>query len=197
MMCETCPHEEYCIPDECELICTQKNSDLCANRSRKTQKKSTTLNLSQKQDFVKEEQTMELNINVQGTVKVVLDTAFDIERLLTVLTPVSPGKESESKSAPKPAEKTAKKTQARKAEETKTVYVDPDPEPAAAEIVEKEPLSESEVTELRKSVANYIHADESNKAKVKDWLSSHNLRRVPDITKDLLDEFYAFLGVRK
>lgn len=141
---------------------------------------------------------MDLNINVNGTVKVVLDTAFDVEKLAAVL----------AGSLAAPAEKSAEEKPAKKhhvaktakAEPMKPIAVEPAtvPEPkkneAVAEAPAKEPLSEDEISALRKAVADFIHADEGNKTKVKDWLTAHHLSRVPDITKDLLAEFNTFVG---
>lgn len=130
---------------------------------------------------------MDLNVNVNGTVKVVLDTAFDVEKLAAMLvgTLASPVEQQRGE------EKPAKKQCAAKAAKAEPAVM---PEPKQNEAPAKEPLSEEEVTALRKAVADFIHADEGNKTKVKDWLTAHHLSRVPDITKDLLAEFNAFVG---
>lgn len=137
---------------------------------------------------------MDLNVNVNGTVKVVLDAAFDVEKLAAMLvgTLASP---AEPRDEEKPAKK-QRAAKAAKAEPAEPVAAEPDvaPEPKKDEAPAKEPLSEEEVTALRKAVADFIHADEGNKTKVKDWLTAHHLSRVPDITKDLLAEFNAFVG---
>ena len=137
---------------------------------------------------------MDLNVNVNGTVKVVLDAAFDVEKLAAMLvgTLASP---TERHDEEKPAKK-QRAAKAAKAEPAEPVAAEPAvaPEPKKDEAPVKEPLSEEEVTALRKAVADFIHADEGNKTKVKDWLTAHHLSRVPDITKDLLAEFNAFVG---
>lgn len=137
---------------------------------------------------------MDLNVNVNGTVKVVLDAAFDVEKLAAMLAGALA-----SPAGPRDEEKPAKKpraAKAAKAEPAEPVAAEPAvmPEPKQNEAPAKEPLSEEEVTALRKAVADFIHADEGNKTKVKDWLTAHHLSRVPDITKDLLAEFNAFVG---
>lgn len=137
---------------------------------------------------------MDLNVNVNGTVKVVLDAAFDVEKLTAMLaeTLASPAERHDEE---KPAKK-QRAAKAAKAEPAEPVAAEPAvaPEPKKDEEPVKEPLSEEEVTALRKAVADFIHADEGNKMKVKDWLTAHHLSRVPDITKDLLAEFNAFVG---
>lgn len=137
---------------------------------------------------------MDLNVNVNGTVKVVLDAAFDVEKLAAMLagTLASPAERYDEE---KPAKK-QRAAKAAKAEPAEPVAAEPAvaPEPKKDEAPVKEPLSEEEVTALRKAVADFIHADEGNKTKVKDWLTAHHLSRVPDITKDLLAEFNAFVG---
>ncbi|WP_301962486.1 hypothetical protein [uncultured Megasphaera sp.] len=137
---------------------------------------------------------MDLNVNVNGTVKVVLDAAFDVEKLAAMLAGAlaSP---AEQRDEEKPAKK-PRAAKAAKAEPAEPVAAEPAaaPEPKKDEAPAKEPLSEEEVTALRKAVADFIHADEGNKTKVKDWLTAHHLSRVPDITKDLLAEFNAFVG---
>ena len=132
---------------------------------------------------------MDLNVNVNGTVKVILDAAFDVEKLAAVLAG------SLARDEEKPAKK-PRAAKAAKAEPAEPVAAEPAvmPEPKQNEAPAKEPLSEEEVTALRKAVADFIHADEGNKTKVKDWLTAHHLSRVPDITKDLLAEFNAFVG---
>lgn len=137
---------------------------------------------------------MDLNVNVNGTVKVVLDAAFDVEKLAAMLAGALA-----SPAEPRDEEKPAKKpraAKAAKAEPAEPVAAEPAValEPKKDEAPAKEPLSEEEVTALRKAVADFIHADEGNKTKVKDWLTAHHLNRVPDITKDLLAEFNAFVG---
>ena len=138
---------------------------------------------------------MDLNVNVNGTVKVVLDTAFDVEKLAAMLvgTLASPVEQRHDEEKPAKKQRAAK---AAKAEPAEPVAAEPAvaPEPKKDEEPVKEPLSEEEVTALRKAVADFIHADEGNKTKVKDWLTAHHLSRVPDITKDLLAEFNAFVG---
>lgn len=137
---------------------------------------------------------MDLNVNVNGTVKVVLDAAFDVEKLTAMLagTLASPAERHDEE---KPVKK-QRAAKAAKAEPAEPVAAEPAvmPEPKKDEAPVKEPLSEEEVTALRKTVADFIHADEGNKTKVKDWLTAHHLSRVPDITKDLLAEFNAFVG---
>lgn len=137
---------------------------------------------------------MDLNVNVNGTVKVVLDAAFDVEKLAAMLagTLASPAERHDEE---KPVKKQCA-AKAAKAEPAEPVAAEPAvmPEPKKDEAPVKEPLSEEEVTALRKAVADFIHADEGNKTKVKDWLTAHHLSRVPDITKDLLAEFNAFVG---
>lgn len=137
---------------------------------------------------------MDLNVNVNGTVKVVLDAAFDVEKLAAMLagTLAAP---AEQRGEEKPAKK-PRAAKAAKAKPAEPVAAEPAaaPEPKKDEAPAKEPLSEEEVTALRKAVADFIHADEGNKTKVKDWLTAHHLSRVPDITKDLLAEFNAFVG---
>lgn len=131
---------------------------------------------------------LNVNVNVNGMVKVVLDAAFDVEKLAAMLAGALA-----SPAEPRDEEKPAK---AAKAEPAEPVAAEPAvmPEPKQNEAPTKEPLSEEEVTALRKAVADFIHADEGNKTKVKDWLTAHHLSRVPDITKDLLAEFNAFVG---
>lgn len=132
---------------------------------------------------------MDLNVNVNGTVKVVLDAAFDVEKLTAMLaeTLASPAEQCDE-------EKPAKKQRAAKAAKAEPAEPAAVPEPKKDEAPAKEPLLEEEVTALRKAVADFIHADEGNKTKVRDWLTAHHLSRVPDITKDLLAEFNAFVG---
>ena len=137
---------------------------------------------------------MDLNVNVNGTVKVVLDAAFDVEKLAAMLAGAL-ALPAEQRDEEKPAKK-PRAAKAAKAEPTEPVAAEPAValEPKKDEAPAKEPLSEEEVTALRKAVADFIHADEGNKTKVKDWLTAHHLSRVPDITKDLLTEFNAFVG---
>ena len=137
---------------------------------------------------------MDLNVNVNGTVKVVLDAAFDVEKLAAMLAG-SLASPAEQRDEEKPAKK-QRAAKAAKAEPTEPIASEPAvaSEPKKDEAPVKEPLSEEEVTALRKAVADFIHADEGNKTKVKDWLTAHHLNRVPDITKDLLAEFNAFVG---
>ena len=140
---------------------------------------------------------MDLNINVNGTVKVVLDTAFDVEKLAAVLAGslAAPAEKSAEEKPGKKQRQAAKANNAEPAESVTATKAEPAaPEPVAEPAPAKEPLSEEKVTALRKSVAAFIHADEGNKTKVKDWLTVHGIRRVPDITKDLLAEFNAFVG---
>lgn len=137
---------------------------------------------------------MDLNVNVNGTVKVVLDAAFDVEKLAAMLAgTLASSAERHDEEKPVKKQRAAK---AAKAEPAEPVAAEPAvmPEPKKDEAPVKEPLSEEEVTALRKAVADFIHADEGNKTKVKDWLTAHHLSRVPDITKDLLAEFNAFVG---
>lgn len=138
---------------------------------------------------------MDLNVNVNGTVKVVLDTAFDVEKLAAMLAGALASPVEQQRGEEKPAKK-QRAAKAAKAEPAEPVAAEPAaaPEPKKDEAPVKEPLSEEEVTALRKAVADFIHADEGNKMKVKDWLTAHHLSRVPDITKDLLAEFNAFVG---
>lgn len=138
---------------------------------------------------------MDLNVNVNGTVKVVLDAAFDVEKLTAMLAETLASPVGQQRDEEKPAKK-PRAAKAAKAEPAEPVAAEPAvmPEPKQNEAPAKEPLSEEEVTALRKAVADFIHADEGNKTKVKDWLTAHHLSRVPDITKDLLAEFNAFVG---
>ena len=146
---------------------------------------------------------MDLNVNVNGTVKVVLDAAFDVEKLAAMLAGAlaSPAEQCDEEKPAKKQRQAVKANNVEPAESAKAAkaelgaaepVAEPVPESAAEPV--KEPLSEAEVTALRKSVAAFIHADEGNKTKVKDWLTAHQLSRVPDITKDLLAEFNAFVG---
>ena len=138
---------------------------------------------------------MDLNVNVNGTVKVVLDTAFNVEKLAAMLVGTLASPVERQRGEEKPAKK-QRAAKAAKAEPAEPVVAEPAvvQEPKQNEAPAKEPLSEEEVTALRKAVADFIHADEGNKTKVKDWLTAHHLSRVPDITKDLLTEFNAFVG---
>ncbi len=156
---------------------------------------------------------MDINVNVQvnGTVKVVLDTAFDMERVVQALSggaeplPAPAKKAVREKPVKQQLAGTAKpvkeavvpatEVSAEKTQQMETAApMNEGAAPAQEEPAAKEPLTEAEVTGLRKAVADFIHADEGNKTKVKDWLTAHHLSRVPDITKDLLAEFNAFVG---
>lgn len=146
---------------------------------------------------------MDLNVNVNGTVKVVLDAAFNVEKLAAVLAGslAAPAEKSVEEKPVKKSRQAAKADKTESVESAKATKVESvtagpaaAPEPKKDEAPAKEPLSEAEVTALRKAVADFIHADEGNKTKVKDWLAAHHLSRVPDITKDLLAEFNAFVG---
>lgn len=59
-----------------------------------------------------------------------------------------------------------------------------------------EPLSETEMAELRKQVFAFCQPDkEARQEVIREFLHSHGLIKVPQLTKDLLPAFHKLIGV--
>lgn len=145
---------------------------------------------------------MDINVNVQvgGTVKVVLSSLLAQQELTDALTGAAqaaapePVQELKQKAEPEPV-KEVKKAPVKKAEAAKE---DKPEQPIETELVEDtqdEVISGDELVAIRKKVTDFIHKDAANKDKVRDKLVELGAkdRRVSGLTKTTLPDFEAFL----
>lgn len=145
---------------------------------------------------------MDINVNVQvsGTVKVVLSSLLAQQELTGALTGTSqaaapePVQELKRKAEPEPV-KEVKKAPVKKAKAAKE---DKPEQPIEAELVEDaqdEVISGDELVTIRKKVTDFIHKDAANKDKVRDKLVELGAKehRVSGLTKAMLPDFEAFL----
>lgn len=130
-----------------------------------------------------------INVNVNGTVRLLLDSTFNVDALTSVLAAALKANGLADAITAEPEHLSPEHAETTPQEQADT---NDQPEEVAAT-----PLSEDEIAQLRKDVANFIHADESNRKRVKDWLQQHNISRVPNITADLLPDFRKLLGVEE
>lgn len=140
---------------------------------------------------------MDINVNVQvsGTVKVVLSSLLAQQELAGALTGAAQTTEIEQKAKPetKAAKKAApaKKTEAAK-EDKPEPLVEAEP---ATESAEGDALSEDELVAIRKKAVDFMHKDAANKDKVKNKLIELGAKdhRISGLSKTMLPDFEAFL----
>lgn len=137
---------------------------------------------------------MDINVNVQvsGTVKVVLSSLLAQQELAGALTGAA------QVAAPEPVQEVEQKAEQKPVKKAEAAKEDKPEQLIEAEPVEDaqdEVISGDELVAIRKKAADFMHKDAANKDKVKNKLIALGAKdhRISGLTKAMLPDFEAFL----